>query len=122
MCSFSQSKLHVLPTQRKLPAAKNNIFLHAMGFGASIFFPCLVNIFNILIFSFLLLILLTYFLFHILFFYIAEYDKEQDWIMETMATCRQNIENEIELLMTCFSPLIPEDSCKEPVTAHISLA
>lgn len=55
------------------------------------------------------------------FFHVAEYDKEQDWIMEILATCRQNIKNEIELLVIRFSPLIPEDSCKEVVTAHISL-
>lgn len=42
--------------------------------------------------------------------------------MEIVATCRQSIKNEIELLVICFSPLIPEDSCEELVTAHIPLA
>lgn len=56
------------------------------------------------------------------FSHLAEYDKEQEWIMEIVATCKENIKNEIELLVTFFSPLIPENSCEEPVTAHILFA
>lgn len=90
------------------------------------FFHAWLIYFNVLIFSFFLLILLTYFfliyLFYLFFSHLAEYDKEQEWIMEIVATCKQNIKNKIELLVTFFSPLIPENSCEEPVTAHILFA
>lgn len=79
--------------------------------GLASFFHAWLIYFNILLFSILLLILFTYiFLMCCLFFFffhVAEYDKEQVWIMEIVATCRLSIKNAIELLVTCFSPLIP---------------
>lgn len=91
----SQSSVHVLlftvkmtcsANPNKIASRKNNIFLHAMGFGTSIFFPCLVNIF--------------------LFSGSKGHGKKQDWTTEIVATYGQNIEKEIVRAILCLELVV----------------